>query len=65
MKLLRDRLLLILGLLAVGLVAAIQTPACPIDKTNMQWTGNTRQEMGKTLAEFKCIHGHIYWFPAN
>lgn len=40
---------------------ALGVEVCPIDGSNMSYTGNSRQEMGKTLAEYKCVQDHIYW----
>jgi hypothetical protein len=60
------RFAVVVALVAVsGAAIALGVQVCPIDKSNMQWTGATRIEMGKTLAEYKCIHGHVYWIPVN
>jgi hypothetical protein len=56
----------VLTLVAVSTAAiALGVQICPIDKSNMQFTGVSRVEMGKTLAEYRCIHGHVYWIPVN
>jgi len=52
-------------LLAGSLHAVVEVQPCPIDKTTMTATGNTRQEAGKTLAEYKCEKGHVYWIAVD
>jgi len=61
----RKRLFLLAALLTASAAFALGMQIRPIDKSSMTWTGNTRQEMGKTLAEYKCIHDHVYWIPVN
>ena len=61
----RRSIVLFAVLLTAGAAFALGMQTCPIDNSSMTWTGNTRQEMGKTLAEYKCIHDHVYWIPAN
>lgn len=46
---------------AVTAALALGAKICSIDNTHMTWTGETRQEGGKTLAEYKCIQGHLSW----
>lgn len=53
------------ALLLAGVHAVIEVQPCPIDKTTMTATGNTRQEAGKTLAEYKCEKGHVYWIAVD
>jgi len=53
------------ALLLVGVPAAVEVQPCPIDKTTMTPTGNSRQEEGKTLAEYKCEKGHVYWIAVD
>ena len=52
-------------LLLSGLPAVVEVQPCPLDKTTMTATGNTRQEEGKTLAEYKCEKGHVYWIAVD
>ena len=60
MRTLRKVLLATVATVIAGFALA-QAIKCPIDNSNMAWTGNTKFEMGKTLAEYKCIHGHTTW----
>jgi ferric-dicitrate binding protein FerR (iron transport regulator) len=53
------------ALVLAGAFAALNTQTCPIDKTTMTATGETRQEDGKTLAEYKCEKGHVYWVAVD
>lgn len=53
------------ALLLVAMPAVVEVQPCPIDKTTMTATGNTRQEAGKTLAEYKCEQGHVYWIAVD
>ncbi|MEK8032630.1 hypothetical protein AACH06_17555 [Ideonella sp. DXS29W] len=48
-----------------GLPAAVEVPPCPLDKTAMTATGTTRQEAGRTLAEYRCQQGHVYWIAVD
>jgi len=50
--------------LAISL-GAVATQVCPVDKTVMTATGETRQEDGKTLAEYRCEKGHVYWIAVD
>ena len=55
-------------LAALMLACSFVTPnaqICPIDKTPLTATGQTRQEGGKTLAEYKCEKGHVYWIAVD
>lgn len=56
---------LLAALLLTGVHAAVDVPPCPVDKTPMTATGNTRQEAGKTMAEYKCEKGHVYWIAVD
>jgi hypothetical protein len=48
--------------LMLGAMMAVMTPQpCPVDKTPLTATGETREENGKVLAEYKCEKGHTYW----
>jgi hypothetical protein len=49
------------ALLLGTLMAALTPQICPQDKTPLTATGETREENGKTLAEYKCEKGHTYW----
>ncbi|MBI5268130.1 MAG: hypothetical protein HY856_00470 [Burkholderiales bacterium] len=52
--------------LAAFMAVTPTTPQlCPQDKTPMTATGNTRQENGKMLAEYKCEQGHLYWVAVD
>ena len=59
--------------IAVGMVAVLMASltfalgalVCPIDHTHMTWTGNTREEGGKKLAEYTCVQGHTTWVVIN
>ena len=53
------------ALLMTGAYAAVNVQPCPVDKTTMTATGNTRQEAGKTMAEYKCEKGHVYWIAVD
>ena len=53
------------AMLLCGAHAAVDVAPCPVDKTPMTATGNTRQEAGKTLAEYKCEKGHVYWIAVD
>jgi hypothetical protein len=53
------------ALMLFGTFAALSTQICPIDKTTMTATGETRQENGKTLAEYRCEKGHTYWIAVD
>lgn len=53
------------GLAAALALAPATPPLCPQDKTPMTATGKTRQEGGKTLAEYKCERGHLYWVAVD
>jgi hypothetical protein len=53
------------ALLLTGVYAAVEVQLCPVDKTTMTATGNTRQEAGKTMAEYKCEKGHVYWVAVD
>lgn len=53
------------ALLLTGVCAAVEVQPCPVDKTTMTATGNTRQEAGKTMAEYKCEKGHVYWVAVD
>lgn len=57
-------LLLSALVLAIGL-GAVASQVCPVDKTPMTATGETRQEDGKTLAEYRCEKGHVYWIAVD
>lgn len=46
-------------------ITPITAQRCPQDKTPMTATGNTRQENGKMLAEYKCEQGHLYWVAVD
>jgi hypothetical protein len=50
--------------LAIGM-GAVATQVCPVDKTTMTATGETREEDGKTLAEYRCEKGHVYWIAVD
>jgi len=55
-------------LAALVLAGSFVTPNaqfCPVDKTPLTATGQTRQEEGKTLAEYKCEKGHVYWIAVD
>jgi hypothetical protein len=49
--------------LAIGLAssALAQAVRCALDNYSMYFTGETRQEMGKLLLEYKCAAGHVTW----
>lgn len=51
----------LLSTLMGTLMAALTPQICPQDKTPLTATGETREENGKTLAEYKCEKGHTYW----
>ncbi|MGM9486136.1 hypothetical protein [Ideonella sp. YS5] len=46
-------------------IGAVATQVCPVDKTTMTATGETREEEGKTLAEYRCEKGHVYWIAVD
>lgn len=50
--------------LAMGM-GAVATQVCPVDKTTMTATGETREEDGKKLAEYRCEKGHVYWIAVD
>jgi hypothetical protein len=56
---------LLAALTLFGAFAALGTQVCPVDKTTMMATGETRHEDGKTLAEYKCEKGHTYWIAVD
>jgi hypothetical protein len=36
-----------------------------VDKTPLTATGETKEEGGKVLAEYKCEKGHTYWVAVD
>lgn len=59
------RALLPAALVLVIGMGAVASQVCPVDKTPMTATGETRQEDGKTLAEYRCEKGHVYWIAVD
>jgi len=56
---------LLAALLLGALMAALSPQICPVDKTQMTATGETKEEGGKLLAEYKCEKGHTYWVAVD
>jgi hypothetical protein len=56
---------LLAALLLGTVMAALSPQICPVDKTPLTATGQTREEQGKTLAEYKCEKGHTYWVAVD
>ncbi len=55
----------ILTALVASLAFALGPIQCPIDHTLMSWTGNTQEEGGKKLAEYRCNNNHTSWVVIN
>lgn len=56
----------LLGALALtGVLATPNAERCPVDMTPLTATGETRKEEGRTLAEYKCEKGHVYWIAVD
>lgn len=53
------------AMMTVTFAFALGIAICPIDNTKMSWTGNTREEGGKKLAEYTCVQGHTTWIVVN
>ncbi|HJV67653.1 hypothetical protein [Ideonella sp.] len=56
---------LLAALVLAGALATPNAQTCPIDMTPLTATGQTRQEEGRTLAEYKCEKGHVYWIAVD
>lgn len=54
-----------LACVLVLVLAPVAPALCPLDKTPLTATGNTRQEHGRTLAEHRCEQGHLYWVAVD
>lgn len=56
---------LLAALLLGALMAPLTPQICPEDKTPLTATGETKEEGGKVLAEYKCEKGHVYWVAVD
>lgn len=58
-------LILTLIIAALCTIAWAWAHRCPIDNTNMYWTGQTKSDeyTGQFLKEYKCAWGHTFWLP--